>query len=391
MGNSNINSLDPRKFLSIGEMREKQIAATSSSEHKAFPPANTLAERLHPSRQYMKVDKVIDHTFGRKSYILVPDEERGTKECAYFDAGQYLYVFVEQDGIKTGRPYSISSSPEDARRGFYRLTVRAVEGGFVSNYIAENWREGTKVELSDPCGSFTYEPLRDAKHIVCVSGGSGITPFVSLAKAVAEGSEDCDLTLICGFKTREEILFEEELGAISASSDKIKVVYVLSDEICEGYEEGNISAELIRKYAIGDYSLFVCGSQAMYAYVKGEIAKLSLPRRRVRFECFGELHGALGCGRGEIRMKVWQSGEVREVVCSADDTILQSLEKHGFATAARCRSGECGYCHSSLRSGSVIIPPEADHRRLADEKFGKIHPCCTYPDGDIEIEIPAAR
>lgn len=53
---------------------------------------------------------------------------------------------------------------------------------------------------------------------------------------------------------------------------------------------------------------------------------------------------------------------------------------------SRCRSGQCGWCHSRLVSGEVFIPDEADGRREADKKFGWIHPCCTYPLSDIELD-----
>lgn len=58
---------------------------------------------------------------------------------------------------------------------------------------------------------------------------------------------------------------------------------------------------------------------------------------------------------------------------------------------SRCRSGECGWCHSRLISGKVYIPKALDGRRLADEKYGYIHPCCTFPISDIAIEVPAAK
>ena len=51
--------------------------------------------------------------------------------------------------------------------------------------------------------------------------------------------------------------------------------------------------------------------------------------------------------------------------------------------------GQCGWCHSRLVSGEVFIPDEADGRREADKKFGWIHPCCTYPLSDIELDVPA--
>ena len=59
--------------------------------------------------------------------------------------------------------------------------------------------------------------------------GSGITPFLSMAKAIAE-------TLLYASRQADGILFREELDALSAQCDKIHVVYVLTGERREGYE-----------------------------------------------------------------------------------------------------------------------------------------------------------
>ena len=79
-----------------------------------------------------------------------------------------------------------------------------------------------------------------------MAGGSGITPFYSMACAVADGIEDFDLTILYGSRTKDTILLKEELEAVAArSNSRVKVVHVLSDEAVEGF----ITAELIKKYA----------------------------------------------------------------------------------------------------------------------------------------------
>ncbi|MFR1480801.1 MAG: hypothetical protein ACLSB9_36515 [Hydrogeniiclostridium mannosilyticum] len=65
-------------------------------------------------------------------------------------------------------------------------------------------------------GTFIYEPLRDASHIIGIAGGSGITPFMSVGKAIADGDEDCSLTLFYGSRTCRHILFKAELDKLQA-------------------------------------------------------------------------------------------------------------------------------------------------------------------------------
>lgn len=177
----------------------------------------------------------------------------------------------------------------------------------------------------------------------------------------------------------------------------VELNHVLSDEAAEGYEHGFITAELIKKYAgEEDYSLFLCGPKAMYGFADKQIAELGLPRRRARKELYGEYgdpardasypkgnHGK----SFSLTVSIW--GEKQTISCRANQTLLSAMEQAGIKAPSRCRSGQCGWCHSRLVSGEVFIPDEADGRREADKKFGWIHPCCTYPLSDIELDVPA--
>lgn len=391
--------LNPDTFKEIAANRQQRIDNASLEALPKTFPVNELARRLHPNRQYMKISAVKEVATDAKCFRLVPDPECGTSECALFSAGQYLNVFLDIEGMKVNRAYSISSSPKNAREGFYELTIKAVEGGLVSAYILDNWKEGDNVEVSGPSGFFTYSPIRDAKTVVGIAGGSGITPFLSLAEAIADGEEDCNLILLYGSQSADRILYKEAFDELEKQSDKIKVVHILSNEDREGYEHGFVTADIIRKYAPANepYSVFLCGPQAMYQFVDKELASMNLERKYIRHELFGEVHNPSiledypGCSQSTVKITVAIRDITKTVTGNANDSILQTLEKNGIAVPTRCRSGECGFCHSRLCSGQVYIPKTVDGRRLADLKFGYIHPCVSFPLSDLEIEVPADK
>ena len=79
-----------------------------------------------------------------------------------------------------------------------------------------------------------------------------------------------------------------------------------------------------------------------------------------------------------------------EVPAKSTETLLVAMERAGLRVPSKCRAGGCGFCHSRLISGEFSIAG-ADKRRLADLKFGYIHPCCSYPDSDMEIVVPKAK
>ena len=176
--------LNPMDFTKMTPARNEVI---EKAEAKPLPPTNSyvpnqIANALHPGVQHLKVNKIVENEKA-KTYYLEANAEKGTKSLAYFSAGQYLSIELEIGKMKLNRPYSLASSPKEALEGTYMLTIKRVDGGLASNYILDNWAVGTEVTASEPLGTFTYEPLRDAKTVIGLAGGSGITPFRSLAKA----------------------------------------------------------------------------------------------------------------------------------------------------------------------------------------------------------------
>ena len=380
------NNLKGTKFLKMLPDRQARFKAARATMPSFSDNATALAKALHPKRQYLKVADVKVMAEDTKSFTLVPDESKGTKALAYFGAGKYLTVFETIEGMPVTRAYSISSSPKDSLEGKYVLTIKLVEGGLMSQYIFDNWEVGSSVEVSAPAGNFEYQPLRDAKKVICLAGGSGITPFVSMANAIADGDED----------------FREELDELQKKCDKIKVVHVLSDKgvkAPKGCEKGFITAELIKKYAPKDeaYSVFLCGPQQMYEFVDKELEKLELPRKYIRHEMFGEFHNPQNqadypAGIPEtVRITVTIQDKTYIIKGKSTDSVMQIIEQNGLSAPARCRSGECGFCHSHLISGKVYVPKHLEYRRLADYKFGCIHPCCSFPLTDLEINVPPAK
>lgn len=389
-----IGALDMLKFKNMAKVRESAIQAAPASEITADYEINNKAKALHPDYQELVIDKVIDHEgAGAKTYLM---RSKNGGPLAYFRAGQYLSLKLDIDGSSLTRPYSISSCPKDALAGVVSVTVRKNPDGFAAEWMLEKLSEGDEVLSSGPQGNFYYEELRDPKNIVALAGGSGITPFLSMAQAIADGTEDFDLTIIFGSRTKDQILFREELEVLAEKCDKIHVVHVLSDEKAKGFEHGFITADLIKKYAKEPYSVFVCGPEAMYKFLEGELGKLGLPKKNIRCEMLGVTKnianhkGFPQKARGKtFSLTVKQGAQEYEIKANAEEPVLVAVERAGITAPSRCRSGECGWCRSKVLSGTYFAPEENENRRWADVKWDYIHPCCTFPTSDMVIEVPA--
>ena len=369
--------MDLLRFKKLVPNRRKMLENGSPAALPKSYRVNDTAKILHPGYQGAKLVAIAQNTADTKTYTFE------TERPLYFRAGQYLTLGCKIGKSEVSRPYAISSSPKEALSCRVSLTVKKC--GFFSGYLFDSAAVGDSFVLGDPSGEFCYEPVKDADHVVAIAGGSGITPFYSMAQAVADGTNRHKLTIFYGARTESDLIFKKELDTLV--SDKVKVVYVLSDEKKEGYESGFIGAELLQKYVSGDYTVMMCGPQAMYAFADKELASLGLPLRRIKKEA-----NCVGLRDAEAKsytLTVHIGFDTYTVPADARETILTALERAGLKVPSKCRAGGCGFCHSKLVCGSFSIAGQ-DKRRLADAKFGYIHPCCSYPDSDMELIVPKA-
>ena len=390
-----IGKFDMLKFKNMAKVREQAIQAAPAKEINGDFQININAKKLHPDYQRLVITDIIEHA-DAKAKTFVFKREDG-EPFPYFRAGQYISLKLPLEGSFVTRSYSLCSSPKEALSGIAAITIRSNPGRFAADKLLETLKVGDVITSSDPQGFFYYEDLRDAKTVIGLAGGSGITPFLSMAYALRDGIEDFNLVLLFGSRDEKNILFKKELDEIAAACPKFKVIHVLSDEEKEGYEHGFITADLIKKYAPEneEYSVYLCGPEAMYRFLKPEIAKLGLPERLFRrkmIDVTKEVWNCPGyptdCKGKSFNVTVKQGASEYKIKAAAEEPVLVAIERAGIKAPSRCRSGECGWCRSRLLSGTVYIPEENELRRWADVKYGYIHPCSSFPTSDLVIEVP---
>ena len=389
-----IGAFDMLKFKNMPKKRDAAIESFPATPLPKTLTTNEKAKERHPASQNVVISEIRDNGSDAKTIVFKTEDG---KALAPFRAGQYISISVPIGNTVTTRSYSLCSSPDWAKDGIYNITVKRDDAGFVSPYIQDNWKAGDKVIISGPQGHLYYERLRDAKKVVALAGGSGITPFMGMAYAIRDGHEDFDLTILYGSRTEDGIVYKKELDEVCAACDKVHVVHVLSDEEKEGYEHGFITADLIKKYGGDEYSIFMCGPQAMYNFLDKEIEKLNLRPKFVRRELFGMIKDPWNQPdypadiKGKtFKLTVKQCGKEYTIDASADEPLLVAIERAGIAAPSRCRSGECGWCRSKLVSGKVYVPEKTDGRRAADIEFDYIHPCSSFAMSDVVLDVPAS-
>jgi ferredoxin-NADP reductase len=350
--------------------------------------ADKYIRRLHPSRMRLRVTDVFEDTASTKTFRLVAEDP----PLPPFQAGQYIALAVEVDGVRTSRPYSIASPPNQL--GFYDITVRRVEDGVVSNYLLDRVRQGDVLESSGPVGEFVYNPIFHKKTMVCIAGGCGITPFMSMIREILECGVDRTVHLFYGNKGLDDVIFHETFLVLSERFENFHY-YPVIEEPPDGYGgcRGLITGRLVKEILgdLDDKTYYLCGPRAMYDFCLPELQGLGIPRSRLRREVYGapaditrDVGWPAGVKGGDtFTVKVKGKGGFR---AKARDSLLAALEKHGYVLPALCRSGECSMCRVKLLAGKVFQPAGVLLRK-SDRRFGYIHSCAAYPLEDLEISL----
>jgi ferredoxin-NADP reductase len=339
-------------------------------------------ESIHPERMRLRVVEVADRTPTIRSFRLVREDG----ELPPFRPGQYVNLWVDIDGVRTHRPYSICSIPGDEH---LELSVKDVPGGFVAPHLRRTLKVGDPLDSSGPGGNFVHEPLSDGLDLVLLAGGCGLTPFLSIVRQASRDGWPARIHLIHGCTTPEEAMEAEELVGLTDATDRFHYDRVYSAAPGAG-RSGLLDARCIGELVgeVGGKTFFTCGPLPMIELCRSALGELGVEEHRVRFELPGtppDVTAVRGWPGGieptdsfELRV-----GE-RVVQATAGEPLLCTLERHGLLIPGRCRSGECAACRTQLASGQVYELPTA-HVRESDRHYGYIHPCASYPISDLEL------
>lgn len=146
---------------------------------------------------------------------------RQTRQWRGHRAGQYVRVGVLIDGVKHTRCYSPIDSDAGGQRRL-RLTVKAHPNGLVSQYLHRHAAPGMVVDLEPATGAFTLPEPRP-KRIVLISGGSGITPVLSMLRTLEAEGHRGSVVLLHYAPAPETVPHRAELDAIAERHSNFRI------------------------------------------------------------------------------------------------------------------------------------------------------------------------
>jgi ring-1,2-phenylacetyl-CoA epoxidase subunit PaaE len=326
----------------------------------------------------------------------VPDAIK--KDFKYYP-GQYLTFVLNIGGEMIKRSYSISSCPFTEKD--ITVAVKRVQNGVMSNYINDNLKVGDKVSIEGPAGNFRLDAGGFFKFgsYVFFAGGSGITPVISMIKAVLAKERFSKVTLYYANRDARSVIYDARLKELIARYEKkINVQYILENpepswKGLSGILNKDKCMELVRNsgLSVSGSSYYICGPKPMMDVVVESLTALGVGKKKINLEYFS----APGSDTSAFNPLDITDTTLKKITAVVDgkekgfelrpqQNILEGAIAADLDVAYSCREGVCSSCKGQLLAGEVKM--KESHGLTEKEKAqGYILTCQSY------VVTPAAK
>jgi ferredoxin-NADP reductase/uncharacterized membrane protein YozB (DUF420 family) len=309
----------------------------------------------------------------------------GKRPCA--KPGQFLTFQWSVNRQLVPRSYTISSSP--IHQEYVEITVKRMENGHVSVFLNEGAELGLEVEASGPYGRFYFDESRH-KSIVLIAAGSGITPMISILSHIDDLKLTNPVSLLYCVRTREDIIFQDELERLTSSLRNFKYEVCLSrpHATWKG-RSGRLTEEFVSHLVpdVESPTFFLCGPEGFMDSAHRILLSLGMHADQILRESFGERDSSTKPASGEARtierVEFARSGKVCQAF--AGSTLLDVAEKNDVQIPYSCREGLCGTCCTRVLSGAVRMDV-ADGLTTEQKNAGYVLPCVSRVTGSVIVQ-----
>ncbi|MGH8026370.1 MAG: ferredoxin reductase, partial [Pseudoxanthomonas sp.] len=296
-----------------------------------------------------------------------------------FKPGQHLNVSAQIDGVRVTRSYSLTSA--SAAGGRIAITVKSIEGGKLSRHLCRDAGIGDVLELSPAFGEMTLPDTLQGSWLF-LAAGSGITPLVSMTRALAAKGMPVPLTLVYWARTRQELCFVDELKRYAAEHANFSVHFVLTREPVAGEEtSGRLSDATIRALVGGPSSqqVFACGPGGFVDTARELLASAA---QSFHAEAFSPPPLRSSEDTGSVQVTLAASG--RTLTLPRGQSLLTALEAEGLRPASGCRMGICNTCSCGKSSG---VTRHLHTGELAHEPASALKLCISSASTDLVLDL----
>ena len=207
---------------------------------------------------------------------------------AQFKTGQFITLYwPHKPGYK--RAYSLSSCALD--RGFFETTVK--RDGKMGTSIVDWAEPGDKMGVIPPAGRFlpAFDP--PGKTLICIAGGSGVTPFRAFAREATRRKLGTHLIVLYSVRTTNDIIFHEEFHQLDEENPNFQF-----EVTCTRLHEsdpwtgrrGRITPEWVTEHIsdLPNTIFYACGPNALVNFAEHLVlTELKVPKEQLKLEKWG--------------------------------------------------------------------------------------------------------
>jgi ferredoxin-NADP reductase len=319
-----------------------------------------------------KIVEVIPETDDAATLVIKP----GWGWVSSYLPGQFVGIGVMVEGRWHWRSYSISSSPLDDRStrgpGLLTITVKAMPEGFLSAHLVRGLDPGTIVRLALPQGEFVLPDPPPAK-ILFWTGGSGITPVMSMLRTLSRRGTMPDVVHVHASPTKDSSIFRQERAELADRHPTLTLIENFDDEhgILDVHRLTDVCPDWKSREA------WVCGPGPMLAAAESHWEKARLAKK-LHLERFS-VNLSTSAEGGRVVFAV--SGKEADI--DGATTLLEAGEAAGIPMPFGCRMGICHTCVLPLKKGVV-----KDLRNGSEYQANQgVQTCITAAAGDCVLEV----
>jgi len=301
----------------------------------------------------LRVKRVIDETSDSRSIVFeIPAE---LAERFRYRAGQFLSFKIPYAGQVLTRSYSLASSPDADRE--YKVTVKRVSDGRISNWMNDGVEPGTLLMVVPPAGSFVLDEAD--RKIILFAGGSGITPVISIIKSALATSQRA-MKLFYANRDESSVIFKAELDELArAHPERLEIVY------CHDDVDGFLDLDSAKRHVGSDVEseFYLCGPGPFMAIVEEALRELHVAHDLVHVERFVSPHDPeshveepapeVGGDYASEAITIVLDGETTEIPYKKGEKILGAVRAAGLDAPFSCEEGYCSCCMAKLMAGEV--------------------------------------
>ncbi len=200
-----------------------------------------------------------------------------------FTPGQFITLKVR--GVQ--RNYSIASFSKN--RNLIELIIVKVENGKLTTILFRDVEPGENIEIKGPKGNFTM-PENTNRDIFFICTGTGLAPFKSILDEIElSGKYPKRIFLIFGTRTKNDLLFYDEMKKMVKSIPNFNYIPVLSRENWDG-ETGYVHQQynnIVKNEKLQNPLFYLCGWRNMIVDAKQQLSNLGYDSSNIKLELYG--------------------------------------------------------------------------------------------------------